>query len=155
MKKILIPLMLMTLVLNACTPVADEPVTTPPDMDQPVSSAETATPQADLPTPTDSNLLRGNAYLDSAELLTLESYPLQFTLALKGNLPTPCNQLRVDVSPPDAENRINVDVYSMANPDRICAQMLAPFEENIPLGSFSAGHYTLWVNGELIAEFDA
>ena len=155
MKKILIPLMLMTLALNACTPVADEPVATPPDMDQPVSSDETATPQADLPTPTSSNLLRGNAYLDSAELLTLESYPLQFTLVLKGNLPTPCNQLRVDVSPPDAENKINVDVYSMTNPDRICAQMLAPFEENIPLGSFSTGHYTLWVNGELIAEFDA
>jgi inhibitor of cysteine peptidase len=155
MKKILIPLILGTFILGACAPIPDEPAATSPNMDQPVSSDETATPQVNLPATTDSNLLRSNAYLDSAELLTLESYPLQFTLALKGNLPTPCNQLRVDVSQPDTENRIDVDVYSMVESGRICAQVLAPFEENVPLGSFPAGHYTLWVNGEQIAEFDA
>jgi len=25
---------------------------------------------------------------------------------------------------------------------------------NFPLGSFPPGHYTLWVNGEKVAEFD-
>ena len=93
--------------------------------------------------------------LNSSELLTLESSPLQFTLALKGSLPTPCNQLRVDVSPPDSENKIIVDVYSVVKADEICAQVVEPFEENVPLGSFPAGHYTLWVNGELVTEFDA
>ncbi len=156
MKKILIPLILATLLLNACAPADIRPVATmPPDTDQPAVSNETATPLADFPTPARSTLQRGNAYLDSTELLTLESYPLQFTLVLKGSLPTPCNDLRVDVKPPDAENRIDVDVYSESNPDRMCAQVLKPFEENFSLGSFPTGHYTLWVNGELVAEFDA
>jgi hypothetical protein len=70
-------------------------------------------------------------------------------------LPTPCNQLRGDISPPDSENKIVVDVYSVVEADAICAQVVEPFEENFPLGSFPAGHYTLWVNGELVAEFDA
>jgi hypothetical protein len=105
--------------------------------------------------PADSNPLRGNVYLDSTELLTLESFPLQFTLVFKGNLPTPCHQLHVEVSPPDSENRINVDAYSVVQTDMACVQVLEPFEQNLPLGSFPAGHYTLWANGELIAEFDA
>ncbi len=155
MKKILIPLMLATFILSACSPIADEPGATSPNPDQPVSSDGTRIPQVNPPSPADLNLLRGNAYLDSVELLILESYPLQFTLALKGDLPTPCNQLRVDVSPPDLENKIMVDVYSVSQPDMICVQVLQPFEENVPLGSFSSGHYTLWINGELIAEFDA
>jgi len=150
MKKIYLMLAVVIFMLTACAPATDEPVINKP--------TSTTTPQASDPRPTstvDPNLLRGNVYLDSMELLTLESYPLQFMLALKGNLPTPCNQLRVDVSPPDSENKILVDVYSVAQADMICAQMLQPFEENFPLGSFPAGHYTLWVNGKMIAEFDA
>ena len=156
MKKILFALAIIVFTLSACRPVTNVPPTT---------NIETATPQvgepgpSPIPTftaiPTDENLVRGNAFVDSAELLTLESYPLQFMLALKGSLPTPCNQLRVDVSPPDSENKIVVDVYSVVKADEICAQVVEPFEENVPLGSFPAGHYTLWVNGELVTEFDA
>ncbi len=155
MKRILIPVILAVFIFSACAPAADEPAATPPNPDQPISSDDTPAPQVTPPTPTDSNLLRGNAYLDSVELLTLESYPLQFMLVLKGSLPTPCNQLRVDVNPPDGENKIIVDVYSVTQPDMVCAQVLEPFEENIPLGSFPTGHYTLWVNGGLASEFDA
>jgi hypothetical protein len=81
--------------LTACTPVTSVP---------PTANIETATPSpipSFTPVPTDSNLVRSNVFLDSTELLTLESSPLQFMLALKGGLPTPCNQLRVDISPPD------------------------------------------------------
>jgi hypothetical protein len=85
----------------------------------------------------------------------MESFPPQFSLALSGELPTPCNQLRVDVMPPDGENKIVVDVYSLVSPDTMCADVIQPFSENIPLGSFPAGHYTIWINGEKVAEFDA
>lgn len=129
----------------------DMPVTSPSD---PAGGADTDS-NSYAPQPGDGALTRGNVYLDSTELLTLESYPLQFTLALKGNLPTPCNQLRVSTSPPDSENKIVVDVYSVLSADTICTQALEPFEENVPLGSFPAGHYALWVNGQQIAEFDA
>ena len=153
MKKNLPALIVMFFALSACTPAATEP-----GMDEPVTN-ETAMPQPSEPIPTpspvDSNPVRGNAYLDSAELLTLESFPLQFTLVLKGNLPTPCHQLRVSVSTPDGNNKILVEVYSLSSPDAICAQVLQPFSQNIPLGSFPSGHYTLWVNGEQVAEFEA
>jgi hypothetical protein len=100
-------------------------------------------------------LTRESVYLDSVDLLTMESNPLQFSLALAGNLPTPCNQLRVAVSPPNAENQILVDVYSLSTPGTICAEVLQPFSQNVPLGSFPAGHYTVWVNGRQMGEFDA
>jgi hypothetical protein len=34
-------------------------------------------------------------------------------------------------------------------------QALAPFEVNYSLGSFPAGKYSLWINGEMTAEFEA
>jgi hypothetical protein len=148
MKKNLFALALVVFTLNACGPVTRVP---------PAINSEMVTPQVIESTsaPADSNLTRGNVYLDSTELLTLESNPLRFTLALKGNLPTPCNELHVEVSPPNAENKIMVDVYSTAPTDTMCAEVLQPFEENFPLGSFAAGHYTLWVNDQQVAEFDA
>lgn len=108
-----------------------------------------------LPQPGDAGLSVGGVYLDSAELLILESYPVQVNLYLSGNLPTPCHQLRVRVNDPDTENRIFVDVYSMSNPDTMCVQVLEPFDTTFSLGSFAPGHYEVYVNGELIGEFDS
>jgi len=119
--------------------------------------APTESPVAEEPIPQlpIDGLERGAVFLESTDLLKSESLPLQFTLALNGNLPTPCHELRFNVKPPDAENKIMVEVYSVTSPDVICIQVLQPFEENIPLGSFPAGKYTVWVNGNQVAEFDA
>ena len=159
MKAFLISVLILVL-LTGCTGV---PTTTDPGQpatenpDQPVDSGTPLPPAQDAyaPRASDRDLISGPVYLDSADLLTLESYPLQFVLALTGNLPTPCHQLRLDVQPPDGENRIEVRVYSVADPDEVCIQVLEPFEVSLPLGSFPAGHYTLIVNGENVAEFDA
>jgi hypothetical protein len=157
MKKILPILMAVVFSLNACKPATIEPV-----IKTPAASNETVTPhviQIDKPIPiptfSDTNPVRGNVYFDSAELLISESSPVQFTLMLKGNLPTPCDQLQVKASQPDAKNKISVDLYSTTQADKICSQLLEPFEKNFPLGSFPTGHYSLWVNGQKIAEFDA
>jgi hypothetical protein len=125
--------------------------------DEPVSSDTATTPQPDAyqPSPADEALIQSPAYIDSAQLLTLESYPLQFMLNLEGNLPTPCHQLRIAVAAPDAENNVRVEVYSVTNPDLICTQVLAPFTVNYSLGSFPQGSYSLWVNGEKIADFQS
>ena len=150
MKHILIPLLVLTM-LAACAPTPTETPVTLVDNDAPSNGL----PPIYAPRPGDDQLLRGEIYLDSVDLLTMESYPLQFALILKGNLPTPCHEIRVVVSESDAENKINLEVYSLADPDAICVQMLQPFEQNIPLGSFPSGHYTVWINGEQVAEFDA
>jgi len=147
MQRFPIAYLVLVLFLTACAPLTALPVSTP--------TPAAAQPNDYAPGPADGRLMRSQAFLDSVNLLTLESYPLQFSLALAGNLPTPCNHLRVAVSPPDAENKIMVNVYSVADPNAVCIQMLEPFEVSLPLGSFPSGHYTLWVNGEQVAEFDA
>jgi len=156
---------LAVVVLAACMPGqpftwTEPPQVTPPDglatsppeqpMAPPVSETHPYAPRAG-----DEKLMWGNVYIDSAQLLSLESYPLQFVLALAGSLPTPCNELRAVVNPPDEHNRIQVEVYSLVDPDQICIQMLKPFSVSISLGSFPTGHYTLWVNGEQAGELDA
>ena len=107
------------------------------------------------PQPGDSNMIRGNVFIENSDLLIMESYPIQVMLVLKGELPTPCNQLRAMTNPPDEQNQIHVAVYSVTDPDQICAQVEQPFEANIGLGSFPSGHYTVWLNEEMIGEFDA
>jgi hypothetical protein len=47
-----------------------------------------------------------------------------------------------------------VDVYSLTDSSTICVQVLEPFNVNIPLGDFPAGHYTVLVNGDMAGEFD-
>jgi len=148
--------LLFTLVftITACAPNSDSSVSSNPSYPNSPNPDPSAQNEY-APQPSDSSLTRDNAFLDSKELLTLESFPLQFTLHLAGSLPTPCNQIRVAVNIPDAENNLFVDVYSVSNPDRICAQVIAPFDVSIPLGSFPPGKYLLWVNGEMIVEFQS
>lgn len=107
------------------------------------------------PQPIDSSVERGNVFIENSDLLIMESLPVQITLVLEGNLPTPCNQLRVAAHPPDEQNRIQVEAYSVFDPDEICIQVLEPFKANITLGSFPTGHYSVWVNGEMVGEFDS
>ncbi len=109
------------------------------------------------PSTGDQSLQRGEVYLEMADskILSMESYPLQVSLVLKGNLPTPCHVLRVVVTPVDAEKRIQVEVYSVVDPNQMCTQVLEPFEATIPLGSYASGKYSVYVNGTLLGEFGA
>ena len=83
----------------------------------------------------------------------LKSNPPQFLLSLKGSLPDPCHQLRVAVHPPDEQMHINVEVYSLVEPGKVCTQVLKYFEAEIMLGSYPTGKYFLYLNGELLGEF--
>lgn len=148
------------IILTSCTSAAAGTTTSVPDdtLDNPVSSDDPTPPAQSenyLPSPADSNLRREDINLESTEMLTLESYPVQYTLVLRGTMPTPCNQLRIASSPYDEQNKISMDVYSVVDPNVACAEMLQLYEVNFPLGSFPAGHYTIWINGKQVAEFDA
>ncbi|HEX9091614.1 MAG TPA: hypothetical protein VF831_08995 [Anaerolineales bacterium] len=108
------------------------------------------------PQPGDENLMRGEVFIDvdSSKLLTSGTQPIQVTALLQGNLPDPCHRLRLVAAQPDKSNSINLEVYSLADPGVICITVLRPFEASVPLGSFPGGHYTVYVNGELLGEFD-
>jgi hypothetical protein len=105
----------------------------------------------------DEKLERGTATVDikNSAVIVAESSPVQISIRLKGTMPNPCYRLRVNPAQPDAQKSIQVEVYSVLVPGEICAQVLQNFDETILLGSFPAGHYTVYVNGELLGEFEA
>lgn len=97
----------------------------------------------------DSDMLRGDIHIDTASLIKTESQPPQVTLNFTYFQPTPCYQLRVEVSQPDAQGRINVSAYGVTEKDKACALMAlsTPLKASLNLGSFAKGHYSVFVNG--------
>ena len=106
------------------------------------------------PTAGGQGMMRGHAFPDVMEIDVEPGTPAKVSLRLKGDLPTPCHILQVDMAAPDGENRIQIEVYSLVDANKMCAQVLVPFEQELVLGSFSAGKYSVWVNGEKVGEFD-
>ena len=104
------------------------------------------------PAPEKGQFTRGNVYPDGYDVVDWDSEPGQKALKITGMLPTPCDKLRYDVAEPDQENRIEIDLYSVSDPEQICVQVLVPFEVDIPLGELPPGEYTIWVNGKLAGE---
>jgi hypothetical protein len=102
-------------------------------------------------------MTRSEAAIQKSELVLLTDgladAPLHVMLSLKGTLPTPCYHLRARLSEPDKDNRIQVEVYSLYNPDEICIQVIQQFDTFIPLGSYPAGTYTVWLNGNKVGDF--
>lgn len=101
--------------------------------------------------------LRGEVYISEAQLIIMESYPIQVAITLRGDLPTPCHSLKYqyEVQAFPELKRIDVNVYSQAEADAVCVQMLQPFEENLGLDMQGAaeGLYALYLNGEWLGEF--
>ena len=121
----------------------------PPGLEQP------RIPQPYAPAPGDDKLQRGNAFIGPVQINVAESYPPQFFLNITGELPTPCHQLRIRTSAPDGEHRIVVEAYSVIEPNAVCVQVIEPFNVSVPLGSFPAGKYEVWLNGQPVGEIEA
>ena len=154
----LLLIVMISISLAACAGVANggSPVANGGSPDQPVSNQPgDRTPEPTAPTeeryaprPGDEQMLEGNVYIDSMELLTLESFPPQFRLHITGSTPTPCHQLRVAVEEPNDVGKILVKIYSVSDPQAICIQVLAPFDISIPINVGVAGTFTVIANGQ-------
>lgn len=109
-----------------------------------------------VPQPGDANMQRGDVTIDSASITRMEGTPPQILLNFSYFPPTPCYQLRVEVTPPDAQNRVNVTAYAVAEKDKPCNLMAltTPLPASLELGSLPTGHYSLWLNGAMVGEFD-
>jgi hypothetical protein len=102
----------------------------------------------------DDQLRRGEVFINTTELLLLESYPVQVNLIVRGELPTPCHELRAVVLAPDEQGNLQVEAYSLVDPDLICIQVMAPFEITLSLGSYTEGSFTVLINGEQVEAFE-
>jgi hypothetical protein len=127
---------------------------------QPAATPVPVTPQEVnpyVPQPGDGAMNRGDVEIVSASILSAESFPPQVSISLAYRLPTPCYQLRMSISQQDNQNRIHLEIYGVASKDKPCSLMalLTPQEININLGRFPTGHYSVWMNGLQVGEFDA
>lgn len=158
-KKILMLLTLLLIVAAltaACTgrpggePAAsDLPTATPvtPDPDQAVSSDDpTATPE---PEPTaGGEVIVEEATITEVEVLLLESWPLQATASIAGELGDGCTELE-EITTEREGNTFFITITTVRPADAVCTMQLRFFEENVPLdiAGLSAGTYTVDVNG--------
>lgn len=144
MKQLLMVVIVLGVLVSACGPPppnASDPPGPPPLDDGPDDGRE---------------LVRDEIFIESIGIAILESYPIQVMVNVEGNLPTPCNSFAADVSSPDEDNRIHIDMYSLVDPAATCMAVLEPFSANVPvpLGGVADGEYTIWVNGEEVGAFN-
>ena len=150
-KMLLLSLALLMLTMTAC---ANQDVAAPPlDADTPVSSDDPISPA------TSSDLVVTGP-VDAAEieadLLMMESFPVQYLLTLRGTSPTPCHEVLTTRNEPNAQNEIHIEAVFATDPDTMCIQVIDEYTTSINLGSFPAGEtFTVWVNGVQVAEFTA
>jgi hypothetical protein len=156
MKKLLFLLLAAGLTLGACqpTPTPDPLLPTgEPPMTEPTAILPENTQNPYAPQEGDGLLERADVFLNSVDLLMQESAPPRVAMSISGALPTPCHQLRVKVSPPDAGGRIDVEIYSLYKSGQVCVQVLKDFDVVVELGTYPTGSYQVFVNGDYIGDF--
>jgi hypothetical protein len=146
---------LMSILFTSC---GAEPT---PVLPQVLPPAATQAPQVSqgnnpyVPQPGDEALVRGDVIIDSSTLTRMETMPPAILLNFSYFPPSPCHQLRAEVTPPNAENRIDVTVYGLAE-NKPCdlAAIATSLPASLDLGGFPTGHYSVWLNGAMVGEFD-
>ena len=85
---------------------------------------------------------------------------MQVAVMISGGLPSPCNELRWTVeqgattTEGDWTVAANGSVHTITvwstpqPPDTACAAVIEPFSDQVELGRFVSGDYTIVVNGE-------
>lgn len=99
-----------------------------------------------VPTITGVSGIVGPVFVDSTEILYLESFPVQARLVVLGSLPTPCHGVRWEVE--NSGRGIDVTLWSEILLGQDCAAVLEPFEVSIPLGAFDSATSPVSLNGE-------
>ena len=118
--------------------------------EQLVETARTYAPQ-----PGDGSLTRGEVTIDmpTTRLDTTSTQPKIMAVNLNGELSDPCHQLRIVPSPIDSEYKVNLEVYSVFDPESACASVTQPFHIIYPLG-YTTGFYSVYVNGQFVGKFE-
>ena len=96
---------------------------------------------------------RAPVFVESTQLLVLESFPIQLRLEVRGQLPTPCNEPRWSLQ--DDGTTIAVALWSVSDPATSCIQVVEPFDLSIPLGELATGSRAVTLNGEAVGTASA
>ena len=114
----------MIIVLAACSQFPSS------SGDQPVSSDQTPAPSpvVDL----DKYEVGESVYVETADALILESFPLQVNIKITGNLPDGCTTIYQTESEQEG-NSFKVKILTLREKEAMCTQALVPFEISVPL----------------------
>ena len=125
-----------------------------------VDPLPTATPGDDEPVPFP--VPTQPAPIESAEVVELESFPVQYLLQIVAGLENSCIESHsaqaVATAAVDGRNVVEVQVLNQIGPPgTVCAEIYRTYDENINLGSdFESGsEWDVEVNGELLTSFTA
>jgi hypothetical protein len=137
--------------LTACV-TAPTPAPTPTTITRPsvlVSADNPYTLQ-----PGEETLTRAGVEVSSVSLIErVDLNPIRVEVNFLGSLPTTCNQPRMEIGLPNDQYEINIVLYSVVKSGPKCEQVLQQFEANILLGVYSAGRYTVFINGGRVGDF--
>lgn len=133
---LILPLVASVSIFWACSspfPVSDM-------NDQPVSSEDTPDPTETLDPK--KYEIGETAYIDSLDIVFLESFPLQVHAVLKGNFPDGCTSVQSHEVKLEG-NTFYIKVFSKRPVDAFCTEALVPFEYIVPLDVYglTAGDY--------------
>lgn len=122
---LVVGLLLLAIGLMACAPSegnADTPA------DEPAGETPVETP----------------VYVDSVEILLMESFPLQARAVVRGNLPDGCTTLESTTVSREGDTFV-INLQAQRDPLALCTQALQPFEQNVALDilGLPAGTYTV------------
>lgn len=144
-KTILIP---MTLVLAGCgAEVRQEFQQIAPVVESAPAPGDGA---AGLDNPLPAGWSDGPIFLDSSELVVAESFPLQVSIKISADLPTPCDEPFWKIA--DDGTTLDVTIFTGVDPAQTCIQMIQPIEFSIDLGSWDEPREVL-LNGEPLGGF--
>ncbi len=135
---------LSAIIIAACSGQPGSPV------DPTATVAPTEEPGAE-PKPiqgTPGAVITGTAGIETIDLLTLESFPVQIRANVKGYLGDGCTTLDT-ITQTRAGDTFYVTITTTRPADAICTMQLVGFEESIPLDvvGLPAGTYTVEING--------
>ncbi len=108
------------------------------------------------PAPTDDVPSGGQAFVESLDLMILESFPVQVRAHITGHLSDGCTEIEAfNVVQDEDAKTYTITVETSRDPDAICTQALVPFEETVDLDvrGLPAGTYTV-VAGDQTATFE-
>ncbi|MBN1954177.1 MAG: hypothetical protein JW900_03905 [Anaerolineae bacterium] len=98
--------------------------------------------------PPSGGVTRGEANVESIEILILESFPVQVQVIARGYLPDGCTEID-QVSQRREEETFWIEITTARPTGQSCTQVIVPFEESVSLdvAGLPAGTYTVDVNG--------
>ncbi len=120
----------------------DEPIT------DPLPPGQIPEPRPPIDGSTD-----GEVWITKTDLLIMESFPIQVSLQVEGEKPTPCHEIFWTAE--DDGETIEITMISQVNSDQACAQVIEPFMISVPLGSWADESRDVVLNGEPVGSFDS